>query len=67
MKGEEHYDPQKCQIELSQDASIEAYSAVTELCHFDMYRHLINNLWPNLEDNIMHDVMINMLMEQQIC
>ena len=65
MHGEEHYDTQKCQIALPQDTLIEAYSVDTELCPVDMDQHLINKLWPNLEENIMHDVIKTCLMDQR--
>ena len=60
MHGEEHYDATKCQFVLPQDTIIEAYSVNTELCPVEMDQTLINKLWPNLEDDIMHDVKNNM-------
>ena len=60
MHGEEHYDAQKCQITLPKDIMIEAYSVESELCPVEMDQQLVNKLWPNLEENIMHDVIKNM-------
>ena len=60
MHGEEHYDAYRCQFALSKDTIIEAYSVDTELCPVEMDQHLVNKFWPNLEDNIMHDVKRNM-------
>ena len=56
MHGEEHYDAYRCQFTLPKDTIIEAYSVDTELCPVEMDQHLVNKFWPNLEDNIMHDV-----------
>ena len=66
MHGEEHYDATKCQFVLPQDTIIEAYSVNTELCPVEMDQTLRNKLWPNLEDDIMHDVKIICLVDQQI-
>ena len=60
MHGEEHYDATKCQFVLPQDTIIEAYSVNTELCPVETDQTLINKLWPNLEDDILHDVKNNM-------
>ena len=66
MHGEEYYDAKKCQIALPQDTMIEAYSVDSEVCPVEMDQQLVNKLWPNLEENIMHDVIKICLMDQRI-
>ena len=66
MHGEEHYDAQKCQITLPKGIMIEAYSVESELCPVEMDQQLVNKLWPNLEENIMHDAIKIYLMDQRI-
>ena len=57
MHGDEHYDAHKCEFILPQNTKLSAYSVNTQLCPIEMEQTLINKFWPNLEENIMHDVM----------
>ena len=66
MHGEEHYDAQKYPITLPKDMMIECYSVEFELCPVEMDQQLVNKLWPNLEENIMHDLIKICLMDQRI-
>ena len=59
MHGEEHYDAHKCEFILPKNTKINAYSVNADLCPIEMDQNLVNKSWPNLEENIIHDVVKN--------
>ena len=44
---------------------INGSSVNTDLCPIEMDQNLVNNLWPNLEETIIYDVMQKRLMDHQ--